>query len=234
MTDNALHSSESNDWGTPPEVIELLRQLWPEGTDLDPASSPEFNKTIGARRIFTAPEPYVVVRKPRAIVQSVVSSLDFLNADQVEAAPEEEPALPPPDLGGLGREWDSDRIFLNAPGGSLKSVTGEEPWLRRYKQAVSERFGTDSHAVAFWCKLVESWTARPKAEAFMVGFSLEIIQSSQSCRLGGVSSYSLCFPRKRLRFSGATSPTHGNVLVYMGSRTKQFEKLFRSLGEVKL
>lgn len=50
----ALTSSESNEWFTPPRYIELVKQVFDGGyIDLDPFSSEEANKIVGARRIFT-------------------------------------------------------------------------------------------------------------------------------------------------------------------------------------
>ena len=46
------HSSESNEWYTPGEVLELVREVL-DGIELDPASCPEANAVVGARHIFT-------------------------------------------------------------------------------------------------------------------------------------------------------------------------------------
>lgn len=49
----ALHSSASAEWGSPPEVVEFARDLM-GGIDLDPASSRHWNRTVKAKRIYTA------------------------------------------------------------------------------------------------------------------------------------------------------------------------------------
>jgi hypothetical protein len=46
------HSSASEDWGTDPEVIAKLRTVLGR-FDVDPASSPKWNRVIGAKRIIT-------------------------------------------------------------------------------------------------------------------------------------------------------------------------------------
>ena len=50
---NAQHLSKSEDWGTPPTLIRLERQVLGR-IDLDPASSEEWNFTIGAARYIDA------------------------------------------------------------------------------------------------------------------------------------------------------------------------------------
>lgn len=52
MRPEALHSSESAEWYSPRDVAELGRRTM-GGIDLDPASCPEANELIGARRIYT-------------------------------------------------------------------------------------------------------------------------------------------------------------------------------------
>ncbi len=50
---NAQHSSKSNEWFTPPDIVEAARVVL--GTiDLDPATCSRANETIQAKRIITA------------------------------------------------------------------------------------------------------------------------------------------------------------------------------------
>jgi len=48
----ALFTSNSQEWYTPPRIIEAVRQVM-GGIDLDPASSDEANKTVQAKHYFT-------------------------------------------------------------------------------------------------------------------------------------------------------------------------------------
>ena len=50
-----LHSSESNEWYTPPKYIDGIKQVLGE-IDLDPASSEIANQTVQAKQIFTIKE----------------------------------------------------------------------------------------------------------------------------------------------------------------------------------
>jgi DNA N-6-adenine-methyltransferase (Dam) len=50
----ALTSSESNEWYTPPRYIQMVRSVFDTGAiDLDPFSSEEANKIVDAARYFT-------------------------------------------------------------------------------------------------------------------------------------------------------------------------------------
>jgi hypothetical protein len=50
----ALTSSESNEWYTPPRYIEMVKQVFDGGyIDLDPFSSEQANKIVGAENYFT-------------------------------------------------------------------------------------------------------------------------------------------------------------------------------------
>lgn len=50
---NVQHSSNTDQWGTPENVVELARRVL-YGIDLDPASSQEMNHTVRAAHYFTA------------------------------------------------------------------------------------------------------------------------------------------------------------------------------------
>lgn len=127
---------------------------------------------------------------------------------------------------GLGRTWHG-RVWLNPPGGVTKS--------------------RQSNALLWWRKLLFEWNAGHVEQAVFLGFSIEILQSSQSTS-PSVGDFHFCVPRKRIRFldeSGrpGKSPTHANVLAYLPSlRTSQdvyqrrcarFCEVFSQFGFVK-
>lgn len=94
---------------------------------------------------------------------------------------------------GLAQTWHGN-VFLNPPGGRIPGVKG-------------------SQAAMWWGKLVEEWLAGNVEQAFFVGFTLEILRTSQSARFP-VQCFQRCYPKSRMRFRGA-SPTHANVLVWV-------------------
>jgi len=50
---HAMLSSESNEWYTPAEIIEAARIVLGGSIDLDPASTPEANEVVRAKKIYT-------------------------------------------------------------------------------------------------------------------------------------------------------------------------------------
>lgn len=57
----ALTSSDSNEWYTPPEIIEAVRELFGGRIDLDPASSEVAQRTVKAERWIGLPEDGLAV-----------------------------------------------------------------------------------------------------------------------------------------------------------------------------
>lgn len=52
MTDIAAHSSESNEWYTPREIVDAARTVFNTEIELDPASCDQANILVQAKRIF--------------------------------------------------------------------------------------------------------------------------------------------------------------------------------------
>jgi hypothetical protein len=95
------------------------------------------------------------------------------------------------------RPWKGN-VFLNPPGGVFK--------------VLNKSF---SNAALWWAALVQDWLSGDVKEAVFIGFTLEILRHSQNgCPLP-VQAFHRCYPKKRLKFSGAQQPTHANVIVYL-------------------
>jgi len=120
---------------------------------------------------------------------------------------------------GLAHEW-SGRVFLNPPGGI---VYGE----------VRKKWDTRSSACAWWRKLVSEIAAGRVPAAVFVGFTLEILRTTQGFGWLSALSFPLCVPAERLPFSGP-DPTHANVIVYVGMFPERFRAAFSAIGEVRL
>lgn len=121
---------------------------------------------------------------------------------------------------GLAASWLTKKggVFLNPPGGKA-----DPSWGRIY--------GSRSSAVVWWRKLAEEHLVSNVEQAIFVGFNLDILQAAQDeqeqwpCPL----CFPFCVPRKRLHFTG-DSPTHGNVISYLGGDTERFVKVFSEIG----
>jgi hypothetical protein len=141
---------------------------------------------------------------------------------------------------------DGCRVFLNPPGGKLRKVEPQTPSSRWHYQTIKDGPGESSAAV-WWSKLVEEYLSGRVAEAIFVGFTLELLASTQGARRWP-GRLPFCVPKKRLRFlqyeaggfRKGNSPTHSNIIVYLPDMasaladTDRFRDLFGSLGECSM
>lgn len=123
------------------------------------------------------------------------------------------------ELNGLDNEWHGN-VFLNPPGG---------------------RVGRKSGAAVWWDKLIEEYTSGRVRQAIFLGFSIEIMATSQDSKMW-VGQFPFCIPRNRIefvneQFEKGTSPTHSNVVVYLPARienVERFETNFSQFGKVAI
>jgi hypothetical protein len=116
---------------------------------------------------------------------------------------------------GLLQNW-SGRVFLNPPGG---------------------KSGKNSKTKQFWDKLSTSYEAGEVTEAIFMCFSVEALQTTQSCKYP-ILNYTICIPSKRIQFvnllgEAKYAPSHSNAIVYLGPRPNRFKKVFESVGGIK-
>ena len=119
---------------------------------------------------------------------------------------------------GLSCHWHGS-VFLNPPGG------------------VDER--RRSMAGVFWSKLMEECAALRVSHAIYLGFSLEMLSSTQRPGQFSVADFTICIPDKRIRFVSPSgkknSPTHANVIAYVPAtidRSELFAMRFAKFGKV--
>lgn len=141
---------------------------------------------------------------------------------------------------GLVLPWRG-RVFLNPPGGPFVLKESESEGMSTNQIAAmkarlseeSKRWETKSRACAWWRKLVEEFDAGRVRSAVFVGFTLEILRSAQGGKWAHPFDFAVCVPRDRLQFEG-TSPTHANVIVYLGAHDRRFKAQFEQFGRVEL
>jgi hypothetical protein len=130
---------------------------------------------------------------------------------------------------GLTQPWRARSVFLNPPGGVL--IRRGDRWVARKGKGPGE-----SSMRMWWDKLVTHYEDGQVGSAVFIGFTLEILRTSQKC-LVPIQAFMRCYPRERQAFRG-DDPTHGNVIVYLPPREggegrrwhKRFAEEFGSLG----
>lgn len=132
---------------------------------------------------------------------------------------------------GLSKAWKG-RVFLNPPGGRIDEAGNRV------------EHGGFSSAKVWWQQLSRSWWSGKVETAVFVGFSLEILQTTQGEGDAPIPlQFPCCYPAKRMRFlveqdgklSAGGSPTHANVLVYLpkqwdNQEKSKFSRLFEDFG----
>ena len=134
----------------------------------------------------SCPEAQRIVRAERYFAQEMPPASRSLPEGNIEVGD------------GLAlRPWKGN-VFLNPPGGAFKIL--------------NKSF---SNAALWWAALVQDWLSGDVKQAIFIGFTLEILRHSQNgCPLP-VQAFHRCYPKKRIKFSGAQQPTHANVIVYL-------------------
>lgn len=232
---NHLHSSASNEHGTPDD---LIGGAWATlgRIDLDPASDEHFNALVGAERILTAEtngltSPWWPTGGPGTV---------FLN---------------PP--GGL---VDADgRALIKATGRRKACAETGACGLPPGKD--HKHHGVTSSAKLWWAKLAVEFARGRVEAAIFVGFTLELLQSAQGALPRGLDAilgkdldgtayerapsaphqHALCLPRERLDFltlheDGRLRPgkdnTHASFVAYLGRYPERFRLNFSKIGGV--
>lgn len=118
---------------------------------------------------------------------------------------------------GLQKDWQARSVFLNPPGGKK---------------------GNRSLSGLFWEKLMQERAAGQVGHAIFLGFSVELLQSSQRCELGSICDFPFCVPRRRIQFESPEGvlnnqrPSHSNVIVYVPGYIDETELFLRTFGEL--
>jgi ParB family chromosome partitioning protein len=141
------------------------------------------------------------------------------------------------------------KVFLNPPGGRCDEHGN--PVVKAWKGYAYPDGRPCAKAIpstgAWWKKLIDEYYAGRIEQAVFIGFSIEVLQTTQSSSFPAMA-FPICIPSKRIAFltpdgdrcKTSGGPTHGNVIVYLPPRDEdedeaffRFDKAFASLGACK-
>jgi len=151
---------------------------------------------------------------------------------------------------GLMWPWNG-RVWLNPPGGKLRRVAADNDYTQGYYESVEGGPG-ESAAAVWWSKLAYEYHVGRVEQAIFLGFTLEILRTSQAACLW-MGDYPFCIPSERIKFLkevdgefvSGDQPSHANVIVYLppkmkgldGSRgykaIEEFRRVFSKFGRVR-
>ena len=230
MSHEFRHSDESVEHGTPVNVVEAEYDVL-GSIDLDPASSPLFNRAIGARRIYTVEDNgYAQPWTARTVHLNPPGGKCDVTGRPVYAATKKRQSCLETGACGLpaGRR----------EGGKLVAGHAHK--------------GVTSAAKAWWFKLAEAWMLGAVEHAIYVAFNLDVFQTTQirtprdprgDWPLPVPLDFDFCVPRVRLEYLAPTgdgveageSPTHASAVVLLSrdqATRERFKTCFSAFGKI--
>ncbi len=151
---------------------------------------------------------------------------------------------------GFTKNWFG-RIFLNPPGGwcDLKGAevikaSGNRPGCTATGACGLSpdhvHDGMQSSAAAWWKKLMTAWLAGNISSAIFLGFSIEILQTTQTSGVRSPLTFPICYPKQRIKFvredgEVGASPPHASCIICVSAHQEaieRFEENFSTLGHV--
>lgn len=159
---------------------------------------------------------------------------------------------------GFTRRWRG-RVFLNPPGGFCDIKGRRVIKVQGKRQACIHtgdcgqppghtHVGCQSSSKVWWFKLAKEWMDGRVESAVFLGFSIEILQTTQmgSGDLPIPLDFPLCFPATRIHFfrylpligdfEKSRNPPHANVIIYLppmntgGIHEEKFHNTFSMIG----
>jgi len=177
----------------------------------------------------TPPHVIEAARKSLVSIDLDPATTEYANALRVKAS-----GVFSAETNGFSRAW-SGTVFLNPPGGNCdhagqsvysldKSVGKGWSCLGKFQACGHQHKGVRSSQKAWWQKLAFEWEQKRTTSAIFVGFSVEILQTTQVDAVGQIPlEFPICVPSRRLayfkevagQFVEGKSPPHASVLIFL-------------------
>lgn len=182
---------------------------------------------------YTPPEFIEAARATMGGIDLDPATTPSVNAWSVKAS-----SIFTKDDDGLSKAWRG-RVWLNPPGGKLKKA-GDS-------YIVVKDGPGESSAAVWWAKLAREYFACRIEQAIFLGFTLEILRSTQEISVIWPGDLPFCVPDSRIRFLheadggfvAGKSPSHANIIVYLPpaghdvDAVRRFERHFSKFGRVR-
>lgn len=219
------------------------QEVTTEPTDADQLSKVIYNGSIVApaavafnprhmsetNEHHTPPHVIEAARKSLVSIDLDPATTEFANTSRVQAK-----SIYTAETNGFNQPW-CGTVFNNPPGGSCdcygKSVysldkTVGKGWscLDKFHACGHVHKGVRSSQKAWWQKLAFEWEQKRTTAAIFVGFSVEILQTTQVDAVGQIPlEFPICVPSRRLayfkeidgKFVEGKSPPHASVLIFL-------------------
>lgn len=124
---------------------------------------------------------------------------------------------------GLEKPWYLGTIFINPPGGKV---------------------GNKSQTTLFWEELMRHRKYHHTFKhAIFIAFSIEALQTTQSCAYGSMGDFTFCIPKQRIKFDRPKGvpadkkdhPSHANAVIYVPGifdHSSRFAQEFKDVGVI--
>jgi len=195
----------------------------------------------------TPPHVIEAARKSLVEIDLDPATTEYANGLRVKAK-----SIFTAETNGFNKQWDGT-VFLNPPGGSCdgsgtsvfsldKSVGKGWSCIDKTHPCGHAHGSARSSQKAWWQKLVKEWEAKRVRSALFVGFSVEILQTTQVDPVGQLPlSFPVCIPSRRLayyreidgKFIEGTSPPHASVLIFLPEPTKDSAEVEATIRSIK-
>jgi len=205
-------TSFDTDLHTPPEILDMVREVFGGTISLDPASSAAANERVRAETFWTE------------------SAYEVVGRMEHDGAPIRRYV----DWGALNRSWNAETLWLNAPFGTPDSAC--KPGCTKVR---CRKRGWHTAAplpgMRHWIShLVGEHEAGRYKEAITITFA-----SLSEGWFQPLAAYPVCQPHKRINYllpDGTVyrGVTKGSVLTYVGPNVARFAEVFNRLGTVKV